>query len=415
MTSRIGFLLLCSVLLTSCSVYSVSGEDGPSDKNVPAGKQLIVREVCKINDSVRYLRNGSLTFDGKELIVVEPFKKLSLYNVTDLTERIISVNPLIAHAWSDSATGGVFVKMFSETDGVNEKSKGSLKYFDLCHFGNTNDLVNWQPTWTKKRIVWDTSRGTTKDVQIQWISGSQLFALHKLGHRNHEFTLLDVAGNEAGQFKLPGSVFGGFDSSEDGIEVYFLSNDKPRAYVMRGVLDSKHEKVKGIERMLQSQWPPNSHTFMDTRSIRLRGLKTGDVRRYIEWTNHPFFLQRRDQENAGLEPAHLASLKFSDALPTRFFELGVLSYAESDYEYELVKSVQKRPADTAPSYFPPFLYRRSGELILIPNGPSHKLVYFVDAVLSDDTWVIVLGTYSTSAIGGKFETTFSVCTLGESP
>ncbi len=107
---------------------------------------------------------------------------------------------------------------------------------------------------------------------------------------------------------------------------------------------------------------------MDMRAIRLRGLKTGDVRRYIEWTNQPFYLQRRDQENAGLEPVHLASLKFSDALTTRWLELGVLSYAESASEYELVKSVQKRPAENFISHFPPFLYRRSGELILLPQG-----------------------------------------------
>jgi hypothetical protein len=374
-----------------------------------------VREVCKINDAVRYLRNGTLTFDGKELIVVEPYKKLSLYNVTDLTERIISVNPLIATAWSDSATGAIFVKMFSEKNGVREESKGNLKYFDLLHFANTNDLLNWKPTWTKKRIVWDTGKGATKDVQIQWISGAKLFVLHKLGHRNDEFTLLDVAGNEVGEFKLPGSAFGGFDSSEEGIEVYFLSSDKPRAYVMRGVLDSKHEKIKGIERMLQSQWPPNSHSFMDTRAIRLRGLKTGDVRRYIEWTNHPFYLQRRDQENTGLEPAHLASLKFSDTLPTRSLELGVLAYTESASEYELVKSVQKRSVNNSIWHFPPFLYRRSGELILLPVGQNNSPVLVVDAVLSDNTWAIVLATYSTSSLGGKYETTFSVCTLGESP
>ena len=414
MTFRLGFFL-CTALLAFSSVSSISTADGPLNKKPPPSKQLIVREVCKFNDAVRYLRNGTLTFDGKELIVVEPYKKLSLYNVTDLTERIISVNPLIATAWSDSVTGAIFVKMFSEKNGVREESKGSLKYFDLLHFANTNDLLNWKPTWTKKRIVWDTGKGVTKDVQIQWISGAQLFVLHKLGHRNDEFTLLDVAGNEVGEFKLPGSAFGGFDSSEEGIEVYFLSSDKPRAYVMRGVLDSKHEKIKGIERMLQTQWPPNSHSIMDTRAIRLRGLKTGDVRSYIEWTNHPFYLQRRDQENAGLEPAHLASLKFSDAFPTRTLELGVLSYAESASAYELVKSVQKRSVDNSIWHFPPFLYRRSGELILLPQGPDNSPVLVVDAVLSDDTWAIVLATYSTSSNGGKYETTFSVCTLGESP
>lgn len=141
--------LFCSISMILLPMFIVEIADGPANKNSPAGKRLIVREVCKISDKENYRRNGSLTFDGKELIVVEPHKKISLYKVDDLSERVVSSNPMIVNAWSDSATGGVFVIMDSEKNGSKDDGKRRLTFSDLLYFDNTKSLLNWQPKWKK--------------------------------------------------------------------------------------------------------------------------------------------------------------------------------------------------------------------------------------------------------------------------
>ena len=116
-------LVVFCFLTTQC--WSVA--DGPFN----GSKQLIVREVCTFSDNERYRQNGSLTFDGKDLIIVIPGKKLSLFSVKDLTERVVSENPMIAHAWSDAATGCVFVVMKSEKIGSKDEGKRHLEFLDL--------------------------------------------------------------------------------------------------------------------------------------------------------------------------------------------------------------------------------------------------------------------------------------------
>ncbi len=386
----------------------VAVADGPANKNAPAGKQLVVREVCRISEKEYQRRNGSLTFDGRELIVVEPHKKLSLYKVSDLSERIISTNPLIVNAWSDSVTSGIFVTMESERNGSKEEGKRSQTFSDLLYFDNTKSLLDWIPKWTKKRIVCDTSK-ELKELEIQWISGAQLFFLNR--RASPVFTFIDGEGNEAGEIRLPGLLYGGFDTSDEGLEVYFLSSNSTRPYVMRGIIDSKHEKLQRTERLFESRFrAPFLHCVVDEREIRLRGLKSGDVRRYVEWTNQPTFWQRFDHDNIGLEPAHLEFLKRGDmAGSPRSFEMGKLSYAESDTEFEIVMGRLE-----GSFRFPPFIYRRSGDLIMLPVGPFSSPNHVADAVLSNDSWVVSL-VRREPPVRGRVETTIFVCTLGESP
>jgi len=58
-------------------IYRFAIADGPGNKD------YIIREVCTLGAapalSETFQINGSLTFDGKELIIVDPYKKLSLY------------------------------------------------------------------------------------------------------------------------------------------------------------------------------------------------------------------------------------------------------------------------------------------------------------------------------------------------
>ena len=57
----------------------------------------------------------------------------------------------------------------------------------------------------------------------------------------------------------------------------------------------------------------------------------------------------------------------------------------------------------------PILYRRSDGMVMLPN-----MTRIIDAVLSDDTWVVSLRTDIRDR-NNKKEDTFSVCTLATSP
>ena len=383
-------------------IYRSAIGDGPGNKD------CIIREVCTLGAAPTLSatwQNGSLTFDGKELIVVDPYKKLSLYNVKDLSERIVSLNPLLITAWSDSVTGGIFVRMNAEGNENEVGRKGKPRFFDLVYFENTNDLVNWKPKWTTK-IEDDFKKGLHKPV-LQWISGAQLFAIYGSSLRP-EVTFIDLSGNEVGKIQVPGPISGGIDTSDDGLEVFFLSRGTPETYVMRGVVDAKYEKLKRVERLsaVGSRMRLNP---IGTREIRMRGLKPGDVRKFIELTSQPAYWQRHDLDNLKLEPAHLESLRHAF---TGYITMGKLSFAESPTEYEILpKGVEPRSSMDGflPFLWRPILYRRSDGFLMLPQR-SHV----IDAVFSDDCWVVSLRT-SESVGNSKEALTYSVCTLATSP
>jgi hypothetical protein len=201
---------------------------------------------------------------------------------------------------------------------------------------------------------------------------------------------------------VPGQFCVGFDTSEDGLEVYYEHG----AYLMRGILNSKKNKLVSSARMNPSAFRGMLASNYNGRHIRLRGLRQGDVRRSIEQGAEPTYNQHKDHEKIGLEPAHLESLKFyTQKNGGRRWEFGWLSYAESPKEYEIVTA---RPNVLFPNTadFPPFVYRRAGDLIMLP------MYRVVDSVLSDETWVV-------SMMGERhvnrhvIETKFYVCTLKE--
>ena len=384
-------------------IYRFAIADGPGNKD------YVIREVCTLGAAPTLsetLQNGSLTFEGKELIIVDPYKKLSLYNVKDLSERIVSLNPLLITAWSDSVTGGIFVRMNAQgNDEIEVGRKGRPRFFDLVYFENTNALVNWKPKWTTK-IEDDFKKGLRKPV-LQWISGAQLFAIY--GTSLHpEVTLIDLSGNEVGKFQVPGPISGGIDTSDDGLEVFFLSRGTTEAYVMCGVVDAKYEKLKRVERLyaIGSRMRLNP---IGTREIRMRGLKPGDVRKFIELTSQPAYRHRYDLDNLKLEPAHLQSFRHAF---THYIAMGKLSFAESPTEFEILPSgvfPQSSMDGFLPFLWRPILYRRSDGFIMLPER-----THVIDAVLSDDSWVVSLSTSESVGIS-KRAVTYSVCTLATSP
>lgn len=389
--------------------FGVSIAEAQVKQKLPAGKQLVVREVCQVDAPLEYMRNGMLSFDGKELIVVAPNKKLSLYNVKDLKERVVLASPLIVNAWSDSAMGGIFVMLVSENHAAEQAKKLGKRdqpFYDLLHFENETALADGKAKWKKE--------GVGREPAIQWICGAKLFCLRPFGNEDSNCILLDAAGNEVSNFKSPGIIYAGLDTLNDEIEVYYQPKSTPYSFIMRGVLDSKYEKVTRMQRALPSQFSNLSLTPMDMRVIRLRGLKSGDVRRFIEWTNQPLHSQHAEHENIGLDPIHVLALRRKDAGFPRWGERGVLSFAESPKDYSIVPSV---PANTnnrnfppIDRDFPPFVYRRSGELIVLHKDTDPFQPCVQDAVLSDDTWVVSL--YQQSMVSkSQYVTTFSVCTL----
>lgn len=118
-----------------------------------------------------------------------------------------------------------------------------------------------------------------------------------------------------------------------------------------------------------------------SRALRLRGLRQGDVRKHFELGAEPTFSQHKDHEDLALDSTHLECLKSKTLRDgRRFGELGVLSYAESPNAFEIVMGVSS-PQLPGPQ-FPPFVCRRSGDLVMLP------MYRVVDAVLSGETWVV---------------------------
>jgi len=375
--------------------------DGPGNKN------YVVREVCRVgvppNSSNKTWQNGSLTFDGKELIVVDPYKKLSLYNVKDLTERIVSENPLLVTAWSDPATGGIFVKMDEEGDRNNvTPRKNTIKIFDLIYFENANAFTHWKPRFTSK--IQDNF--VFHDEVLHWISGAELFAMYAPEIRP-DITFLDTSGNQVGRIQVPGPILGGVDTSDNGLEVYFLSRGTKEATVMRGIVDGGFKKFKRVDKLFVNPGGMR-HSYGGTRQIRMRGLKPGDVRKYIELTCQPVYQQRHDLDDLGLDPVQLDVMKFKFGA---YYTLGRLSFAESPNEYEISQTgFPRNPFESKLPYATcPILYRRSDGLVMLPSMTS-----IIDAVLSDETWVVSLRT-SINERNGTKEDIFSVCTLATSP
>ena len=367
----------------------------------PEKKKLVVREVCNVGvHSTTALdrdQNGFLTHDGKELLVVDPFKKLSLYKSKDLTEQIVKVSPFLISAYSEPITGGVFVQLSSEMKDVEKFRKDKEKTLDLVYFENTDCLVSWNPTWTRK-VAFPTLQ---KSTRIQWVSGIKSFAIYDTS-KAPAVTFVDALGNTVGVIQIPGTIIGGLDTGEDGVEVFFLSRGMPDQ-IMRAIVDSTFRKIKRIE-VFSSIGASHNLNTLDSRQIRMRGLKTGDVRKYIQLIGRPDYWQRQDLDKVDLPQIHRVPLKDVFARAT----IGKLSSYESAYEYEI------SPHAFPPVYIQralsfhgcPVVYRRSDGFEMLPQGTTA-----VDAVQTTEGLVISLRKDSNGNDNSHVRL-FSVCTLG---
>ena len=226
-----------------------------------------------------------------------------------------------------------------------------------------------------------------------------------------------MEGNDVGKITLPGPVFGGFDTSDEGVEVYFVSNDSPTGFVTRGILNAKQDKLQRSNRLYPSPFrTPFTHYFVTGREMRLRGLKQGDVRRFVELVSQSEHYQHKDHENIGLEPLHLESLKIASRTgKARIGELGRLSYSESPANFEVVQGSPSSLFPTAAVRLPPFVFRRAGDLTLLPLSHGEDCWFVVDAVLTDETWVVSMFADTSDGKKDGSKTTIAVCTLGDSP
>lgn len=288
--------------------------------------------------------NATLTYDGTELLVLNTGKKLSLYGVRDLTEFVVSSDPKIYSAWTDSQTGGVIVRS-SMRDAKDFDRKMPC---DFLFFETPQKLREWIPAWHNETIGFEI-------IRTHKVSGTDCFVVFARDvadpskFKAHFLDLKD--GNTHGEIELRGSPIG-VELEDEGVALYyFLMNDRNTTYdVRRAYLK---DNFQGIARsqFLFSLPIRNIHpvsgklvpylsgmgSFGTSRAFRLRGNQPGDVRNLVQrYFSNLEFWKHGDYKTSEYD--------FSDGQISNRFSggFGIVSAFESPSEYELVfKSGQR--------------------------------------------------------------------------
>jgi hypothetical protein len=337
-----------------------------------------------------YLGNrvqSTLTLDGDEILVSDSGNKLSLFAVSDLTERIVTRDPRFQAAWTDSQTGGVFVTMIPPNEPVLQIKGPSPKHFDLLYFQDIPSLINWKPNWTRKQIKIQNASLFLKSVQ--WIEGAQLFAFCD-GSKGMAPTttteLIDTTGKIVGEFETPGCMIG-MDSCDDGLEVYFSSCRENAIHVLRGVVNRKRDKLESLNelyvldkselmRLAGKDVAPLRSLQISffgegTRKLRFRGAKIGDMGRFVtEVLPNPEFWDQSD----------IPELPFDERYLRITVGHNVLAAAETDSEFLSVHGKILGPTNRC------LLANRRGEFISFSDTVQGVIS---DAACVNGRWVVV--------------------------
>lgn len=333
--------------------------------------------------------SGSLSYDGTQIIVGDWRKKLSLFKVDDLTERVITEDPRFLAAWSDSQTGGLFLLMMEKELEISEPEFRMGALCDLLYFSDIESLIKWRPAWIRNKVDRLTSG-------ICWIPGADVFALCSYSSpqfgKSSATTLIDAQGSEVGKFEVPGDIIG-IDQNESRLEVFYSIATRDDVFTVnhawvndqRNSLESK-STLFPVD--LSANRPKGQRGYMglscrfqqmgkSTRAFRMRGGRQGDVRCLVtEFLGKPAFWQTKSIPSVGpVEPL----LRFQQGM-------GLLSAQESESAYEIVNLNTGRQDSIV------YLVNRSGESIRIPY--NHCRV--ADALVSDDTSVILIEVPSES-------------------
>lgn len=282
--------------------------------------------------------NGTLTYDGTELLVLDQGKKLSLYEVSDLTESVVSTDPKIYSAWTDSQTGGVLVRSsMSDTIDFHRKIPCALIYFE-----NPQRLREWTPTWRNETIGFEILR-------THRVAGTDFFVVfaRDVGDPSKfKSHFLDLkSGNTLGVIDLRGSAIG-VELEDDEVVLYYIHmNERNNTYDIRCAY--LKDNYSGIARSqflfplpIRNIHPVNGKLvphfnsmgrFETSRAFRLRGNQSGDVRSLVQRRFPDLEFWKHGDYETGEEEF------FDGQLSTRFpMGIGIVSALESPSEYELV-------------------------------------------------------------------------------
>ena len=338
--------------------------------------QIHSRKVGEISKGLvgRGFSNGTMTFDGREILVSRWREKLSLFAVEDLSERVVSTDPRFLVAWSDSHTGGIFVLMSDNASTTHSFPYTSDWPCDLLYFKDRESLIAWKPEWQHSHVDLTCSG-------IQWVEGAQLFALFRNtagSPSKTNTTLIDSVGETVGTFDVPGDMIG-LDQGDSGLEAFYTTRARDSNFVVhRGVVNDQRNRLLSRTSLysldLSSYYLNHlchgSYAFGRCgRGLRLRGSRAGEERRFAtEILPSPTLWQARELPQVGtVKPLHRIT-----------GGSGVLASVESEKSYEIV-SWAATPNRT------PFLINRSGETIRLQMAEN---AYVVDAVFTDKTWVM---------------------------
>ena len=420
--------LLLAVALTVGS-FSQTGAQQPSDNLAGEFVSRVaykyhVRSSSNSVGHIHLMFPGSLSLDGKQLLIND-FKnsKLVLIDVDSLNQETISSDPRILSAWFDSQIEAIFVLRLRDDVKIGENRKifPTKEYdqtsisglVDLYCFGSLAEIRNDQPSWMRPNVC-------HQDSAIHWMGSHSVFVIHEWRQPknvgNTTITILSKAGDEIGQFEIPGQ-FLGVDSGEEDLELFHVTWNGSESEVGMSSVSSKLKGLKKTRRLYTLQWHNRIISQITcwesgTRGYRLRGLKQGDVRRFItQVMSQPGYWFYEDITSlqftlgwnplARLSPMHRQQLLNEGSQLQnisnecgRFINLGKIDALETAQTYEFVHHRGNNS--------PGFLVNHLGQLQPLAEGQN-----VLDAVNSKEGLKFVTISGETSRMPGSRDSEYT--------
>ena len=255
---------------------------------------------------------------------------------------------------------------------------------------------------------------------IHWIGSHNVFVIHewrpKKNHGTTGITILSKTGDEICQFEITGQ-FLGEDSGEEDLELYHIAWNGSEQEVRMSTVNSKLRSLKNTRGLYTLPWH-NKIISMSTcwqtgtRGYRLRGLKQGDVRRFItQVMSRPGYWFYEDITSlqftlgwnplARLSPMHRQQLLNEGSQLQnisnecgRFINLGKIDALETAQTYEFVHHRGNNS--------PGFLVNHLGQLQPLAEGQN-----VLDAVNSKEGLKFVTISSETSRMPGSRDSEYT--------
>ena len=367
---------------------------------------------------------GTLSLDGKHLLVNDfQNSKLVLIDVDSLNLEIVSSDPRILSAWFDSRIEAIFILKLRDDTKINENRNifptkeydelTGLGLVDLHCFGSIAAIRDDKPSWVRPNVCNHFSA-------IDWLGSLNVFVMHEWKPTRNlgktVITILGKTGNEIGQFEIPGQFLGA-DSSEEEVELFHVIGS---GFEQEVRMSSINRKLNGLKNTKGLYFLPLSTRNLlqmrswetGTRGYRLRGLKNGDVRKFItEVMSQPGYWNYEDitslQFTLGWNPLTRLSPKHRQEITNdgmRFHNLGRIDALDLARVHEIVVSRYKDS--------PWLLLNHQAHLYPLTDGQGVS-----DAIILDEGITAVTFKVESSRIPGtrssEYTSTISILTLDQ--